>query len=1120
MQFNALCDRSVVLSSDRQLRRRFTKTLLVMKLTFILLTAAALHVSAKGTSQTVTFSGKDVPLEKVFSVIKEQTGYVVFFDYSSLEGTKPVSLTAKDVPLKEFLDQALHGQSLGYSIKKKTIFITKLPAGIAAGMSSDQQVRPTVPPSLVKGIVKDAEGNPLVGATVLNKNTNASVPTDASGGFSINASEGDVLVVSFVGYTKTEIKITSSIVGSSDQQLSIALEQNIAPLDETIIRAYGTTTRKFNTGNISKVRGADIQKQPIGDPILALQGRVAGLQISQYSGIPGGRINIRLRGQNSLRLDANSPLFILDGIPFPSTTLTNTSAMNGPGDLSPFSSINMDDIESIEVLKDADATAIYGSRGANGVILITTKKGRPGKTKVTANISAGAGKVGRKIDLLNTQQYLQIRRETFNNDNMIPQSWDRDLNGDWDSTRYTDWQKLLIGNTAHVTNAQASISGGTNLTQFLIGGTYRKETTVFPGDFNDKKSSVYVDVINRSENKKLNSQLSASYTNDNNLLPVEDFTKYIFLIPSAPALYDANGNLNWQKDTWNNPYSILYRKSKSVTTNLIGNLNVSYTLLPGLDVKAGLGYNKVSMNQDMIYPLSSYSPSAASLTQLRKHIFGTNNITTWNIEPQINYIKQVSNGKLEALIGLTLQETINESIAQTAIRFPSDALINNIAAAGAISVNNNNYSQYRYNALFGRVGYIWKERYLINLTGRRDGSTRFGPKKQFGNFGAIGAGWIFSNEKFIQNSLSFLTYGKIRGSYGTTGNDRIPDYQYLSTYSVYNSTYLGAIGLYPTQIANPYFGWETVKKLEFGLELGFLNDRILLSSSYYKNRTDDQLVGYSLPDITGFSTVQANLPAVIQNKGLEFEINTSNIKNSDFNWTTSFNISFPQNKLVRFDNLKASSYASRYEVGRSLFIYKGYHYLGIDPQTGVQQYEDINGDGIISLSADRVATKEISQKYFGGLNNSFFYKGFSLDVFIQFAKQTGYIYLWNGFPGDFFSGNQPSTVLDRWKKPGDNTDIQKLTQNYSSSLITALSNFTSSDGQIGDASFIRIKNISLSYSLPHTWLQKLKLTESKIFINWQNPFTITSYKGLDPETTSVTNLPPLKMVVGGIKITL
>jgi TonB-dependent starch-binding outer membrane protein SusC len=1085
----------------------------VMRLIAIFLFAASMQVCAKGYTQNVSLQESNAKLEDVFQLLKKQTGLPVLYTRSMLKDSKRVTVNLKNVPLQQALNEILKDQGLDYSLVNNTIVIKVKEPTDPKQSDPNETLQTTID---VSGRVTDADGNVLAGASVKVKGTTTGTTTDANGVFVLKGiDENATLEISYAEYETVVVKVNKR------SSINVELKQEIGKVGEVIVnKGYYNIKQRDNTGNVTKVKGEDIQKQPIGDPILALQGRVPGLQISQYSGIPGARINIRLRGQNSLRFDANSPLFIVDGIPFPSTTLTSTSTMNGPGDLSPFSSINMDDIESIEVLKDADATAIYGSRGANGIILITTRKGRAGKTKVTAIISSGAGKIGRKIDLLNTQEYLQIRRETFTNDNMTPQSWDHDLNGNWDTTRYTDWQRLLIGNTAHVTNAQLSVSGGTVLTQFLIGGSFRKETTVFPGDFNDKKSSVYVDIVNRSENSKFKSQLSASYTNDNNLLPVEDFTKYIFLVPNAPALYDANGNLNWQKDTWNNPYSITHRKSKSVTTNLIGNFNVSYSLLPGLEVKAGLGYNKVSMKQDMTYPLSSYSPSAASQTQLRKHLFGTNNITTWNIEPQVSYNKQVSDGKLEALIGCTFQETIGESIAQTAIRFPSDALISNIAAAGAISVNNNNYSQYRYNALFGRVGYNWKERYLINITGRRDGSTRFGPQKQFGNFGAIGAGWIFSNEKFIQNSLSFISFGKIRGSYGITGNDRIPDYQYLSTYSVYNSAYLGATGLYPTQIANPYFGWETVKKLEFGLELGFLNDRILLSSSYYKNRTDDQLVGYPLPDITGFSTVQANLPAIIQNKGLEFELNTSNIKNGSFNWTTSFNISFPQNKLVRFDNLKASSYASRYEVGKSLFIYKGYHYLGINTQTGALQYQDINGDGSITLSADRVATKELSQKYFGGLNNSFSYKGFTLDVFIQFAKQTGYIYLWNGFPGDFFSANQPQTVLNRWKKPGDYTDIPKLTQDYSSSQITALSNFTSSDGQIGDASFIRIKNISLSYSLPNTWLQKMKLTESKIFVNCQNLITITNYKGLDPETTSVTNLAPLKMVVGGIKITL
>lgn len=1083
----------------------YTQTLRVMKLTAIILLCACLTVSAKGVSQ-ITLIEKNTTLPKVFKELKKQSGFDFVYPVDQVERAGKLTVELKNVTLEQALIECLKGKGLAYHIVGTTVIIRKKEETILPAESIE--IKTTID---VSGKVTDADGNPLAGASVKVKGTTLGTTTNADGVFVLKGvEENATLIFSYAEHETVELKV------GGRTSVSVELKRSEGELKEVVInKGYYTEKQRLSTGNVTKVMGKDIEKQPIGDPILALQGRVAGLQMSLSSGIPGARVDIQLRGQNSLRFTANNPLFIVDGIPFPSTTLTNNS-MFGAGHLSPFSSINMDNIESIEVLKDADATAIYGSRGANGVILISTKKGKAGKVKVTASVSTGQGKITRKLELLNTQQYLAMRHQAFANDGQTPQPWDYDVYGTWDTTRYTDWQKVFIGNTAHTTNAQLSLSGGNELTQYLIGGSYRKETTVFPGNYNDKKSSVFLNISNRSTNRKFISQLSASYLIDNNLLPTEDLTSNIFLAPNAPALYNPDGTLNWEYDTWGNPFASLNGKSTSITTNLIGNLNLSYSLLPGLDIKTMLGYNKVRMDQHMLFPLSIYNPAYANFS-FSKHNFGDNNITNWNIEPQITYNRQVSNGRLEALIGSTFQETTNESIAQTATHFLSDALIENIAAASNISVVNMGYTKYRYSSIFARIGFNWKGRYLINLTGRSDGSTKFGSGSQFGNFGAIGAGWIFSNEDFIKSNLAFISYGKLRGSYGTTGNDLLPPYQYLSSYSSYSRMYLGSTGLYATRLANPNFRWEMVKKLEFGLELGFIKDRILLYSSFYQNRTDNQLVGYSLPGITGFTSVQSNLPAVIQNRGLEFELNTYNIQGKDFTWKTAFNISFPKNKLQAFPNLKASSYATQYEIGLHLSSSKKYHYLGVDPQTGILQFQDFNGDGILTSSHDKVFSDGVRQKYFGGFNNSFTYKGFSLDVFFQFVKQTGTLLLWNSIPG-VMNTNQPTTLLDSWMKPGDITNIPKVTQALGPSF-DGINNFIESDGRIADASFIRLKNVSINYNLSNRWAKKIKLDNASIFLNGQNLWTITDYKGLDPEIQRenlVLSLP--RVIVFGIKI--
>ena len=511
-------------------------------------------------------------------------------------------------------------------------------------------------------------------------------------------------------------------------------------------------------------------------------------------------------GQNSIA-NGNDPLYIIDGVPFSSVSLSssniaigslpipgsNISNTNGGG-LSPFNGLNPADIESIEVLKDADATAIYGSRGANGVILITTKRGKAGAMQLDMNVYSGAGEVTRMIHLLNTSQYLEMRREAFKNDGLAFPTIatalsdnNYDINGFWDTTRYTNWQKVMIGNMANFTNAQGSVSGGSANTQFVVGGGYSKQGTAFIGNFSDQKSSVRVNLTHASTDQRFHLQMGASYVYDNNDLPSNDFTSFITLAPDAPVLYSGNGNLNWAiyngTATFNpNPVALTLQSAKASSSNLISNLNLSYQILPGLQLKSEFGYNKEEMNQTFVSPGAVIAPPYS--IPLYAYIeFANTTFTTWIIEPQLDYQHKIGLGEIEALAGSTFQQNIHNSLGQSAKDFTSDALINDPAAASQLSLQGDNYSLYRYDAIYGRVGYNYDGKYIVNFTARRDGSSRFGPGKQFGNFGAAGVGWIFSKERFFANNFSLLSFGKLRASYGITGNDQITNYQFLSTYT-------------------------------------------------------------------------------------------------------------------------------------------------------------------------------------------------------------------------------------------------------------------------------------------------------------------------------------------------
>ncbi|PSL48213.1 TonB-linked SusC/RagA family outer membrane protein [Chitinophaga niastensis] len=1069
--------------------------------------------------QKITVFANNTPLRSVLKNIEKQTDMRFNYIDNELNVNEKVTVRYENLPLNSVMSALLHPKGLAWKYIDKNIYLRK---NNDAEKKENAPVgsKDTIRSSAISGKIVDEEGAPLPGATVLVKGTPLGTSADAEGRFFLsNVPDNANLRISYTSYEPQELHVKVK------QNFKVILKKIIGNLDEMVVIAYGATTKRFNTGSVSTVKAEDIEKQPVTDPIMALQGRVSGLYITQSSGIPGAGLTVRLRGQNSIA-NGNDPLYIVDGIPYTSTTLTSPDfgggAVGGPpdqgGGLSPFNSLNPADIERIDVLKDADATAIYGSRGANGVILITTKKGKAGKTKFDLNISTGNGQVPHMMKLLNTQQYLEMRHEAFKNDGVIPGSSDYDINGAWDTTHYTNWQKVLIGGTAKFTNIQTSLSGGNQHTQFIIGGGYSKQTTVYPGDYYNQKASLHINLTHSSINEKFRLNFSGSYVNDDSNLPSTDFTGNISLAPDAPVLHDAAGNLNWQNNTFINPLGATLIHAQAVTDNLISNLGLNYELLPGLVIRSSLGFTHIQMNQTIQTPLSAYPPSYGNITFLRSNSFGTNDLKNWIIEPQINYVKSIGKNKLEILIGSTFQQNLQNSIGHYASDFSSDALIQNVSAATTTRIAGNNYTKYRYNAIFGRINYNWKEKYLIDLTARRDGSSRFGPGRQFGNFGAVGAAWIFSQEDWIKNSLPFLSFGKIRASYGTTGNDQTPDYQYLSTYQPNYNLYQGLAGLYPTRIPNPDFGWELVRKMELGLETGFMNDRIFFNASYYRNRTGNQLVGYALPNIAGFSSVQYNLPATVQNSGFEFELNTNNIKLKNFTWKTLINLSIPRNKLISYTNFEGSPYNRIYTIGQSLFSRKYYQYTGVDPEIGLYTVRDVNKDGSITYD-DRIIAKELTQKFFGGMQNSFSYKGFQLDIFLQFVKQTGNDFL-GFFPSvaGFVNQNVPIDNLKRWQTKGDITNIQQFSTG-TGPADPARVWYTNSDANIVDASFIRLKNLSVSYALPTNWLQRVHLQNIRIYLQGQNLFTITGYKGLDPETQRL-GLPPLRMMTAGIQVSL
>mgnify|MGYP000848149148 CR=1 FL=1 len=1098
------------------------------RLALLLVCLSTLHVQSFAYSQTeqISVSIQDGNLEDVFQTINAKSKYKMFFSKAALPHST-INLVAKKISVKDVLTQALAGSNLSWELLDNNI--------IAVREKSPHQQQH------VSGQVVNENGTPLAGVTVLIKNwqksayrnMQTSTATDANGQWGLLIPQDDVtLVFSFIGYQPVEIPARQLRANASP----IKLKPAEGSLEEVVVIGYGTTTRRLNTGSVASITAKDIASQPVSNPLAALSGRLSGVLIAQNNGVPGSAVQIQIRNQASLSgtTSGSIPLYVIDGVPFtnfnggqPATDNLNSFGISGSsGGLSPFSMINPADIERIDVLKDADATAIYGSRGANGVVLITTKKGLSGRTRVGVNFNTGFTEVNRFIPMLNLEEYLTLRKEAFANGGSTPTEANAPDLLLWDQNKSTDWQKMLIGNKGHVSDIQANLSGGNESTRFFFNSGYRRESTVFYGDSKNSRFTSRLNLDHTSSDKKFNAALSVSYANDNSDMPASDVTSLYNLPPNYP-IYDDTGKYYWLPSSSfvDNPIALLERKYFGNTNNLIANANLSYKIMPGLTAKANFGYTVTQLNQNSQTPISSLNNTISN--PLGSSRFSNTKAENWIIEPTLDYVKTIGEGKLSALIGTSFQQNSSRSQTTNGSNYSNDALLGSLSAAGLFTASNN-LVYYKYNAVFGKLNYDWKEKYLVNATFRRDGSSRFGPKNRFGNFGAIGLGWVFGKEDFIQNNLSFLSFGKLRASYGTTGNDQISNYLYLPLYSS-ATAYLNNPSMNIGTLPNEYIKWETTKKLEFALDLGFLRDRILLTGNYFRNRSGDQITDLALSTQVGYNSYKSNLPALIQNTGLELELNTTNVTNADFTWKTSANFTFYKNKLIEFPGLENTFYASSFLVGEPLNLIRLYHYQGVDAATGMATYEDRNADGVINADDRYVA--DLGTPFYGGFNNTFSYKGFELGVFFQFNHRFGVTKILNSRPGSMV--NQNDYWLGRWTATQPNTDIPgAIVPAAQSAEGAALNNsynlYTSSDAVYGDASYLKLRSVNVSYQLPKSWTSRVKMSNCTVFMQGQNLFTWAKNKYvLDTETTVQGGpsglgtgtiaqvLPPLRTIVFG-----
>ncbi|EDM36257.1 putative outer membrane protein [Pedobacter sp. BAL39] len=1105
-----------------------------MRLTTVILIASFLQVSASTFGQRINISRKNVPLESVLKEIRKQSGYDFYYDGKTISADQKINVSITNLDVDHAVKAVLNGLNLRYNIEGTTVSITRSEPSLL------KRVLDRFSAIDVRGRVVDKSGKALPGANIIAYPGRNRTTPDANGVFFMaGIVETATLEISHVGY------VTKRLKAKPDME-DIVLELNDSKLDEVQIIGYGTESRRLSVGSTFSVQADAIEKQPISNPLAALEGLVPGLNITPTSGAPGAGIKVQVRGQNSLsqigfgQKPYDQPLFVIDGVPTAAQNVNiNSLSSFGGGDgtlsfggMSPFNNLNPSDIESITILKDISATAIYGTQGANGVILITTKKGKAGKTKLQATFNTAVNSASRKYELLNLDQYLAYRREALANDGVnlstaSPLAYPDLLLFDQDKS--TDWVDYYLSRTARNTDAHVSLSGGSDRITFLISPGYNKSEYNFNGNFYDQRFTLHSNLNYASPDNRFTVDFGFDYSYErNNSAASPSLVSSILTPPNFPDLYTAEGKPNWNYKGYNTSQFVQYSaalKQPSLLNayNLKNSLALGYRIVEGLKFNINLGYNRLLSNEDQQIPASTINPRNNPVSSAS---FTTNTFETINIEPQLNYQRNFGKGIFTALLGGTYKKNNVSRIQLNGTRFSDEALLGSIASAATIQATDS-YNPYKYIGAFARLGYTYDSKYIVQVSGRRDGSSNFGVGRKYADFGAVGLGWIFSEERFFKFANEVISYGKLSGSYGTVGTDATSPYQYQQLFTTNTSMpdFQGVRPLYVQNLYNPDYGWDTKKSLNLGLDLGFFKERVLLNLTYYRDRTGNQLVNYSLPSQTGFSSVLSNFPAVVQNKGLEFNLTSKNITTQNFSWNTSFNISANRNKLIAFPGLAESAYAALYTIGESVNIEKGYRLKGVNSETGFFEFYKSDGSvtsdpvyGIPSEGGDLQTIANTAPKFIGGLGNTISYKRFSLYFHFQFQRKQQANYLRslyaNTRPGAMY--NQPVEILDRWTKQGDVASIQKFTRGFNMPAYY----FTMSSGAYSDGSYVRLRTAALSYTLPTGFSKKLGISDGKLYVNGQNLFLLTNYKVGDPELTDIFSFPIQRTINFGLTINL
>ena len=1068
-------------------------------------------------SKIVIDVDKTLTVDEVFYIIMDQTEYNFIYEKGLFENYPKVQVKKGILSANKLLQRTLPKGKLNIVLSTNNNIIIK-------EIDAQQQTK-------VTGKVIGKNGVPLAGAAVIIKGTSKGVAADFDGSFDIIVpSRENVLIFYYLGYTTKEIKVGDQNV------INVRLEESKSKLDEVQITAYGKTSKRLATGNVTTITAKEIQQSPVNNVLEALQGRVPGVFIQQNSGRPGAPFNIEIRGRNTF--NSGTPLIVIDGVTYPSSSLP-VQALGLPNILQGGNSLdylNMDNIETVNFLKDADATAIYGSRGSYGVILITTKRGKSGKPTLSIMSRNGISFRGASPELLKTKDYLTYMNEAFVNAGQTPESLDYDVNGTWSDTDNTDWTKQYMGHAALTTSNSISYSGGNDTMRFLFGANFKKQEDVQSAKGNDRSGGFNFSINSNSLDQKFDLGLTGNYTSTKNDMIAYDFVTggdYLLSPPNAPAIYDEEGALNWT-DYSDNPGRVYNQIQENTTDNLLSALNLKYTPFKGLVFQTNVGFNLLSSKQIFATPSSYYNPETNYITT---STLNTYRLRTLTFEPNVSYKFSLGKSSFTLQSGATFQDKLTYSQSTTGNDFLSDDLLYNptFADDDNVSTRYNSITD-RYIGFFGILNFNWANKYLLNINMRRDGSTKFGKKNRFGNFGSLAAGWIVSEENWFKNIIGLINFFKVRSSYGITGGDGIPSYSYASRY-LQGGDYDGNISLTPSSIIpNPYLHWEKNTKAEVAINLELFKSRIAIDGSYYWNKTTDQLVQFPVSTVTGSGSITRNSPAVIKNWGYEFNLTTKNINSGNFAWSTNFNLSIPKNKLASYPSLESLPNID-YEVGKPITGIKLYNYQGVNPDTGnFNFWKDVNENGsidddeiaewmpIFSVGLDQISDRtefiDLSPKFYGGIQNNFQYKNFNLNVFFTFTNRMGRNFLGSQL---FGLGSPKMNIAkelfdNRWQQPGDITDVPKASTSIFNYYLLH-NNFVNSTGAYSNATYVRLQNVNLSYDFSSQFVKQMHIHSFRIYLQGQNLLTISKYKGYDPENLGA-GVAPLRTIVAGLNLSL